>query len=50
MCILKVYSVHYTLGLNANVKKNFFGLNKRHKNLVLQPKTALILIYDSYMS
>ena len=32
MHILKVYSIHYTLRQNTNVKKNCFGQNKRYKN------------------
>ena len=31
MYILKVYSIHYTLRLNTNLKKSLFGQNKRYK-------------------
>ena len=35
MYILKVYSVRYTLRLNTNVKKIFFGQNERYKKCPL---------------
>ena len=34
MYILKVYLIHYKLRLNANIKKNSFGQNKWHKNVL----------------
>ena len=33
--ILKVYSIHYRLRYNTNVKKIFFGQNKRNKKCTL---------------
>ena len=51
MYILKVYSIHYTMRYNINVKKNSFGQNKRYKKFP-EPQlvTVLLLICDSYMS
>ena len=31
MYVLKVYSIHYTMRSNTNLKKYPFGLNKRYK-------------------
>ena len=41
MYILKVYSRHYTLRENTNVKKHLFVLNKWHKNVLFFPARAL---------
>ena len=35
MYIVKVYSVHYTLRSNTNVKKISFWENKRYKNAIV---------------
>ena len=55
MCILKLYSIHYTLRWNKNLRKISFGQNKQYKKCFfffrkLQLITVLLLICDSYMS
>ena len=54
--ILKVYSKHYTLRWNTDVKNVSFGQNKRYQKYPLfffrelQLITFLLLICDSYMN
>ena len=52
---LNVYSIHYTLRQNANVKKNSFEKKKkkkRYKNSIFyaSSNSSQFYFYDSYMS
>ena len=53
---LNVYSIHYTLRQNANVKKNSFEKKKkkkkRYKNALFSASSnsSQFYFYDSYMS
>ena len=55
MHILKVYSIHYTLRENPNLKKTFLRIKKTVQKMLsfffheLQLITVLLLICDSYM-